>query len=70
MLITLFLYFEAQNLCIGTCWVAWFKQDDIRPILNIPTDKYVVGIITIAYANEKPVARPRKNIDEIVHYET
>lgn len=61
---------EAENLGLGTCWVAWFTQDEIRPILNIPTDKYVVGIITLGYANEAPKARPRKNLEEIIHYET
>lgn len=61
---------EAENLGLGTCWVAWFTQDEIRPILNIPTDKYVVGIITVGYANETPKARPRKKLEEIIHYET
>lgn len=61
---------EAENLGLGTCWVAWFTQDEIRPILNIPTDKYVVGIITLGYANETPKARPRKTLEEIIHYDT
>ena len=60
---------EADNLGLGTCWVAWFIQDEIRPILNIPADKYVVGIITLGYANETPKARPRKKLEEITHYE-
>lgn len=60
---------EATSLGLGTCWVAWFIQKEIRPILNIPSDKYVVGIITVGYADEKPVARPRKKLEEIIHYE-
>lgn len=60
---------EASNLGLGTCWVAWFTQEEIRPILNIPSDKYVVGIITVGYADEEPKARPRKKIEEIIHYE-
>ena len=61
---------EADNLGLGTCWVACFIQEEIRPILNIPADKYVVGIITLGYANEAPKARPRKKIEEITHYES
>lgn len=61
---------EAESLGLGSCWVAWFTQDEIRPILNIPNDKYVVGIITLGYANETPEARQRKTIEEIIHYET
>jgi len=64
-----YMLLEAENLGLGACWVAWFTQDEIRPILNIPTDKYAVGIITIGYANEAPEARPRKRIEEIIHYE-
>ncbi|WP_432403581.1 nitroreductase family protein [Wukongibacter sp. M2B1] len=60
---------EANNLELGTCWVAWFTQEEIRPILNIPSNKYVVGIITVGYSNEKPNARPRKKLEEIIHYE-
>lgn len=60
---------EAENLGLGTCWVAWFTQDEIRPLLNIPSDKYVVSIITLGYKDENPKARPRKKLEEIVHYE-
>lgn len=59
----------ASSLGLGTCWVAWFTQNEIRPVLNIPPDKYVIGIITVGYADENPVARPRKKIEEILHYE-
>lgn len=60
---------EANNLGLGTCWVAWFTQEEIRAILNIPTDKYVVSIITLGYVDESPKARPRKKLEEIIHYE-
>jgi nitroreductase len=60
---------EAKNLDLGTCWVAWFTQKEIRPILNIPSDKYVVGVITVGYTDEKPTPRPRKELEKIIHYE-
>ncbi|MCW6076248.1 nitroreductase family protein [Clostridium sporogenes] len=63
------LVLSAENLGLGTCWVAWFTQEEIRPILNIPSDKYVVSIITIGYPNESPKARPRKKLQYIIHYE-
>ncbi|WP_324823931.1 nitroreductase family protein [Sinanaerobacter sp. ZZT-01] len=61
---------EAENLGLSTCWTAWFEQEAVRPILNIPEDKYVCGIITLGYGDEKPKQRPRKKIEEIVRYET
>ena len=60
---------EADNQGLGTCWVAWFTQEEIRPVLNIPSDKYVVAVITLGYAAETPKARPRKKLEDIVHYE-
>ncbi|MCB2341507.1 nitroreductase family protein [Clostridium estertheticum] len=64
-----YMLLEAEQLGLGSCWVAWFIQEEIRIILNIPTDKYVVGIVTLGYANEKPRARPRKKLEEIIHCE-
>ncbi len=63
------LVLAASNLGLGACWVAWFTQEAIRPILTIPSNKYVVSILTIGYANEEPKPRPRKSLEEIVHYE-
>lgn len=59
----------ATSLGLGSCWVAWFNQSEIRPILHIPSDKYVVGVITLGYADEQPRPRPRKRLEEILHFE-
>ncbi|HMM20440.1 MAG TPA: nitroreductase family protein [Selenomonadales bacterium] len=63
------LVLGAVDLGLGTCWVAWYRQNDVRPILQIPSDKYVVGIITLGYPGETPDPRPRKKLEEIIHYE-
>ena len=60
---------EAINEELGTCWVAWFNQNEIRPILGIPNNKYLVAIITVGYPNEQPKARERKDIKDIIHYD-
>ena len=61
------LVLEAVDNGLGTCWVAWYRQDEIRPVLGIPDDKFVVGIVTAGYADEAPGQRPRKNIEELIH---
>ncbi|WP_099204500.1 nitroreductase family protein [Scatolibacter rhodanostii] len=63
------LLLEAENLGLSTCWTAWFEQNAVKPILHIPEDKYVCGIITLGYGDEMPKQRPRKPLNEIVRYE-
>ena len=60
---------EAEHLGLATCWTGWFEQDAVRPILHIPEDKYVCGIVTLGYGDEMPKQRPRKALEEIVRYE-
>lgn len=60
---------EARHQGLDTCWVGWYEQKDLRPVLGIPEDKFVVGVITLGYADEEPVSRPRKRMEEILHYE-
>lgn len=60
----------ADGLGLGTCWVGFFVQSEIRPVLGIPDDKFVLGVIPIGYPAEQPPARPRKALAEIVRYET
>ena len=63
------LVLEATNEGLGTCWVAWFRQNEIRPVLSIPNDKYLVSLITVGYPDEEPKAKSRKEIKEIIHYD-
>jgi nitroreductase len=60
---------EAENLGLAACWTAWFEQDAVRPILNIPEDKYVCGIITLGYGGETVKQRPRKALVNMIQYE-
>ena len=60
---------EARHQGLDTCWVGYYDQKDLRPLLGIPEDKFVVGIVTLGYGDEVPVPRPRKSMDEILHNE-
>lgn len=64
-----YILLEAENLGLAACWTGWYEQDSVRPILNIPEDKYVCGIISLGYGDETPAQRPRKALEEIVRYE-
>jgi nitroreductase len=60
---------EAASRGLGTCWVAWYEQKQIRPILGIPSDKYVVCILTLGHPAETPKPRPKKSPEEIIHHD-
>ena len=60
---------EADAQGLGTCWVGFFVQSEIRPVLGIPNTRFVLGVIPIGYPAERPPARPRKPLSEIVRYE-
>lgn len=60
---------EAESLGLSTCWTGWYEQKDMRPILNVPDDKYVLGVITIGYGDESPAPRPRRELNDIIRYE-
>jgi nitroreductase len=60
---------EADAQGLGTCWVGFFVQSEIRPVLGIPDDKFVLAVIPIGHPAEQPAARPRKPLSDIVRYE-
>lgn len=64
------LVLEAENQGLGTCWVAWFTQEEIRPVLKVPQDKFVVAVITVGYPAHQPSPTPRKKITDMVRWET
>lgn len=63
------LVLQAEYMGLGTCWVAWFKNEDIRPILDIPENQYVVAVITVGVPDQNPKSRPRKDFDSMVFKE-
>ena len=59
---------QAQSMGLGTCWVGHFTQAALRPVLEVPVDKYVVAVLTIGFAAEAPERKPRKTVEELVYY--
>ena len=60
---------EAESIGLSSCWTAYFDQKDIRPILDIPNDKYVVGVVTIGYADGSGKPAPRRPLESMVRHE-
>ena len=60
---------QAEELGLSTCWIGWYNQAEIRETLGLPADKYIICVLVVGYADEKPAPRIRKAIEEIVRYE-
>lgn len=59
----------AHSLGLGTCWVAWFKEDKVRDILGIPEDVRVIALTPLGYPDESPERPSRKNLEELISYD-
>lgn len=60
----------AHALGLATCWVGAFQEKEARKVLNIPSGVRPVAIIPVGHPAEKPMARSRRPLSEIVHHET
>lgn len=58
----------AENLGLGTLWIAntCFAYPELIELLK--TDGQLIGAVAVGYADEAPMPRPRKNIEEISEY--
>lgn len=48
---------------------AYDTKKEVKEILGIPPGVRVVAMAPLGYPAEKPEARPRKSLDEVVSYE-
>ncbi|MHA1821115.1 MAG: nitroreductase family protein [Promethearchaeota archaeon] len=50
---------------LGTCWIGYFNEKEVKNILEIPSKIRVIGITPLGYPNEKPNPQKRKPMSEI-----
>lgn len=68
----------AENICLaatelglGTCMMGWFKEKDVKEILNIPKNREVHLIISLGYHDNQDVRKKvRKPFEDVVSYNT
>ncbi len=60
---------QAVEIGLGTCWVRWYEDDNVKEILDIPDHVEVMALLPIGIPDEDPLQRPRLNLDEIVYKE-
>ncbi len=58
----------AHEKGLGTCWIGAFDKDKVGELLGVPATRTVAVCLTVGYPDESPEARPRKPMEELVHY--
>ena len=61
---------SAHALGLGSCWVGAFKEEQVRKAIKAPLGMRPVALIPVGYPDEKPKARGRRPLSEIMHKET
>ncbi|MFH1641324.1 MAG: nitroreductase family protein [Nanoarchaeota archaeon] len=59
----------ATSLGLGSCWVGAFEEQKIRTLLKLPETIMPHAIVTIGYADEKPLLPQKKKLEWITRLE-
>jgi len=71
------LVLAATGEGLGTCWIGFFNEKEIREMLKIPSHLRVVALLALGYPREKldiltkvaHLIRPRKKLEKIAYLE-
>ena len=60
----------ACSLGLGTCWIAAFKEEQVKKILRVDSNARIFALTPLGYpAEKKGTVTKRKTLAELVHYE-
>jgi nitroreductase len=60
---------QATEEGLGTCWIGAFDQAEVKRLLGIPGDVWVVELMPLGYPADQPGQKARKSLGEIVMHE-
>lgn len=56
----------AWELGVGSCWIGWFDQAQVKKLLKIPGREEVIALLTLGYEKDRAVpVKQRKELKEI-----
>jgi nitroreductase len=62
------LCLAAHALGLGTCWMGWYNEEQIKQALGIPSAIRIIGITPLGYPDQEPKPRPRNALEEIMFF--
>jgi nitroreductase len=63
------LCLAAQALGLGTCWMGWYDEAQLKVAAGVPEPFRVVGVTPLGYPDQEPKARPRKELQEVAYFD-
>lgn len=60
----------AQEMGLVTCWIGAFNEKEVAKAINAPKNTKPVAIIPVGYPAVRPSTPKKRDVTEIVHYET
>lgn len=57
---------RATDLGLGSCWVMMFNRKELAAWLHLDHNLYPFCLLPLGIADQKPLPRPRKHLDEII----
>jgi len=63
---------EAVELGLGSCWIGAFYEEEVKKILNIPSEIRIVELLALGYPHpeETPPEKKRLSLDQIAFGES
>jgi len=56
----------ATELGLGTCWIGWFREREVRRLLHLPRGVKIASLMAVGFpAKPGPATRPRKALAEV-----
>jgi nitroreductase len=60
---------QAEELGLGTCWIAWFNSRKARKFFKIPRKYKIVSLMAMGYYEKRPPKeKKRKKLEEIAWF--
>jgi nitroreductase len=60
---------RATEMGLGTCWIGWFNEKNIKKILQLPRGWKILSLLALGYPHdEKPAHSARLALDEILFF--
>ena len=59
---------QATELGLGTCWLGWFNEKEVKKVLNLPAETKIDIVLAVGYPAIAPRIKKRRELSEIARF--